>query len=127
MFGFKKTKRKLTEILFKEAELLDHIISEQSAMRRELVNDYICGGWITERRDMNLSISKLPEGYNAIIYKRPIRARRNDVRRVFIDICEGVPSIRRGHDLVPLETDAVAGSITLPDIGTFYRDDLILK
>lgn len=127
MFGFKKTKRKLTEILFKEAELLDQIIREQSAMRREVVNDYICGGWITQKRDMGLSISKLPEGYNALIYKFPLRARRNDVRRVFIDITEGIPSVRRGHEIEPLQTDSVAGTITLPGIGTFHRDDLILK
>lgn len=115
----------LSTTLRHAAASLAAVADDVRTSRAELRRDYICGGWVTPDLKRRLSISKLPDGYRAVLFMQPPGHKRMRPIRILMRVQDGELVASYGDANRAVITDPLRDSITLPGYGTFYRDDLI--
>ncbi|WP_337939620.1 hypothetical protein [Alistipes finegoldii] len=131
MFKSKKTRAVETAIehlsatLCRAAESLAAVADDVRASRAEIRRDYISGGWTSADLKRRLIVSKMPDGYVAVICFPTVNGKRMAQLRVLIRVDGDQMKSYYGGREYPILPDPLLGSITFPGFGIFYRDDLI--
>ena len=122
----KKEYAALLELAAGTTRSLALIVDELAGLRRELFYDYLCGAWTSPDKRLGLSLSKLPDGYSAVLFENGPQSERTLVRRYLLRIApNGILYFEDGNQVAGVRHENIEDSLTLGNIGVFYRDDII--